>query len=136
MSINETNLRALKDNDPSKQIESANVWPNYMSTSTTASSSGSRYIQLAQATGGVVESICTPNWAESLKKLSSTTFGPKRIFPLSDLPADPAQIVVKVDGQQVTTGWTYDAATNSVVFEEGAAPPAGAFIEVIYPLGC
>jgi hypothetical protein len=135
VSFYETYFRALKDNDPSKLSISAIAGPPDLSTCTTASSSGNRYIQLAQATGGVVESICTPNWAESLKKLSSTTFGPKRIFPLSNLPADPAQIVVKVDGQQVT-GWAYNAATNSIVFEEGMAPPPGAYIEVIYPLGC
>jgi hypothetical protein len=136
LSFYETYLRALKDNEPSKLSVSAIVGPLDLSTCATSSSSGSRYIQLAQATGGVVESICTPNWAESLKKLSSTTFGPKRIFPLSDEPADPAQIVVKVDGQQVTSGWSYDAATNSIVFEEGAAPLPGAYIELIYPLGC
>ncbi len=136
VSFYETYFRALKDNDPSKLSISAIAGPQDLSTCSTASSSGNRYIQLARATGGVVESICTPNWAESLKKLSSTTFGPKRVFPLSDEPADVAQIVVKVDGQRVTTGWTYDAATNSIVFDEGAAPPAGAYIEVTYPLGC
>jgi hypothetical protein len=135
VSFYETYFRALKDNDPSKLSVSAIAGPQDLSTCSTASSSGTRYIQLARATGGVVESICTPNWAESLKKLSSTTFGPKRVFPLTNLPADPAQIVVKVDGQPVS-GWSYDAATNSIVFADGMAPPAGAYIEVIYPLGC
>jgi hypothetical protein len=136
VSFYETYLRALKDNDPSKLSVSAIAGPADLATCSTASSSGTRYIQLAQATGGVVESICTPNWAESLKKLSSTTFGPKRIFPLTDEPADTTQIAVKVDGHPVTSGWTYDAATNSIVFQEGAAPLPGAYIEVIYPLGC
>jgi hypothetical protein len=136
VSFYETYFRALKDNEPSKLSISAIAGPQDLSTCSTASSSGTRYIQLARATGGVVESICTPNWAESLKKLSSTTFGPKRIFPLTHLPADPSQIAVKVDGQPVTAGWTYDAATNSIVFEEGKAPPPGAYIEVTYPLGC
>ena len=135
VSFYETYFRALKDNDPSKLSVSAITGPQDLSTCSTASSSGSRYIQLARATGGVVESICTPNWAESLKKLSTTTFGPKRVFPLTNQPSDAAQIVVKVDGQQVA-GWTYDAATNAIVFGEGMAPPAGAYIEVTYPLGC
>jgi hypothetical protein len=107
-----------------------------LSTCSTASSSGSRYIQLAQATGGVVESICTPNWSQSLKKLSDTTFGPKRNFPLSDQPADAAQISVRVNSADVTTGWHYDASTNAVIFDVGSAPPPGAFIEITYPLGC
>jgi hypothetical protein len=136
VSFYETYFRSLKDNEPGKLSISAIVGPLDLSTCPTASSSGGRYIQLAQATAGVVESICTPNWAESLKKLSDTTFGPKRSFPLSEVPADPAQISVHVDGVAVTSGWQYVAATNAVLFEVGAAPPPGAYIEITYPLGC
>ncbi|MDY7225269.1 choice-of-anchor D domain-containing protein [Hyalangium rubrum] len=136
VSFYETYFRALKDNDPSKLSISAIAGPEDLATCSTASSAGTRYIELARATGGVVESICTPNWAESLEKLSSTTFGPKRSFPLSEVPADTTQIVVTVDGVQVTQGWTYDASTNSILFDVGAAPPPGAYIEVTYPLGC
>ncbi|WP_044193493.1 choice-of-anchor D domain-containing protein [Hyalangium minutum] len=132
----ETYFKALKSNDPGKLSVSAIAGPVDLSSCSTASSSGTRYIQLANATGGVVESICTPNWAESLKKLSDTAFGPKRSFPLSDVPADTSQIVVSVNGVQITSGWVYDGASNSIVFDQGAAPPPGAYIEVTYPLGC
>ena len=132
----ETYFKTLKNNDPGKLSISAIAGPADLASCSTASSSGTRYIQLAQATGGVVESICTPNWAESLKKLSDTTFGPKRAFPLTDVPADPAQISVRVNGTEVTTGWHYEAATNSILFDMGAAPPPGSLIEVTYPLGC
>jgi hypothetical protein len=136
VSFYETYFKSLKDNDPGKLSVSAIVGPRDLSTCSTASSSGTRYIQLAEATGGVVESICTPNWAESLKKLSDTTFGPKRRFPLSEVPVDPAQISVSVNGAAVTAGWHYDAVTNSILFDVGAAPPPGAYIDVTYPLGC
>ncbi|WP_263452041.1 choice-of-anchor D domain-containing protein [Hyalangium gracile] len=136
VSFYETYFKSLKDNDSSKLSVSAIVGPRDLSSCATASSSGSRYIQLAEATGGVVESICTPNWASSLKKLSDSTFGPKRSFPLSDVPADPAAITVRVNGVEVASQWRYDAATNSVLFDMGAAPPPGAFVEVNYPLGC
>ncbi len=132
----ETYFRSLKDNDPSKLSISAIVGPRDLSTCPTASSSGLRYIQLAEDTGGVVESICTPNWSGSLKNLSDTAFGPKRNFPLSEVPADSSRITVRVNGADVTSGWHYDAATNSIIFDVGAAPPAGAYIEVTYPLGC
>jgi len=132
----ETYFKSLKNNDSGKLSISAIAGPPDLSTCSTASSSGTRYIQLAQSTGGVVESICTPNWAESLKKLSDTTFGPKRTFPLSDVPADPAQISVRVNGADVTTGWHYEPSTHSIVFDLGAAPPPGSYIEVTYPLGC
>lgn len=132
----ETFLRAVKGNDPSLLTVSAIVGPMALSTCPTASSAGSRYIQLAQNTGGVVESICTGNWAASLQNLSNNAFGPKRHFPLSETPSDPTGIVVKVNGSPVTTGWTYDGATNTIVFEPNAVPAAGARVEVTYPLGC
>ncbi|WP_164017315.1 choice-of-anchor D domain-containing protein [Pyxidicoccus trucidator] len=132
----ETYFRALKGNDPSKLSINAIVGPLDLGTCPTSSSSGSRYIQLAQATGGTVESICTPNWAASLEKLSNSAFGPNRRFRLTEEPADPSRIVVVVDGVQVTSGWEYDAGTNSILFERTAAPAPGAMVEVTYPLGC
>jgi len=132
----ETFLRALKGNDPTLLVVSAIVGPADLSTCPTASSSGSRYIALAQRTGGVVESICTNDWAGALGNISGGVFSPRRRFPLSQVPADPSQIAVEVDGTPVTGGWTYDAATRSVVFAAGAAPGFDSTIDVTYPLGC
>jgi hypothetical protein len=132
----ETFFRALKDNDSSMLSISAIVGPANLNACPTASSSGNRYIALAAATGGIVESICTPDWASSLKKLSETTFGARRRFPLSQVPEDPAQLQVVVDGAPQPTGWTYEAAENAVVFDATSAPPAGSFVEITYPLGC
>ncbi|HYI01658.1 choice-of-anchor D domain-containing protein [Hyalangium sp.] len=136
VSFYETYFKSLKDNDAAKLSISAIAGPQDLASCSTASSSGTRYIQLANATGGVVESICTPNWAESLKKLSDSAFGPKRHFPLSDEPADPAQITVRINGVDVTTGWHYEPSNSTIVFDLGAAPPPGSYIEVTYPLGC
>ncbi|MGQ0507720.1 MAG: choice-of-anchor D domain-containing protein [Myxococcaceae bacterium] len=132
----ETFFRSLKGNEPSLLSLSAIVGPENLATCPTASSTGSRYLQLARATGGVTENICTPNWAESLKNISNNTFGPKRRFPLTQRPADPAQIVVVRDGQVVSSGYTYDATNNAVVFDESAPLSLGAEIDITYPLGC
>ncbi|XXF75873.1 choice-of-anchor D domain-containing protein [Myxococcaceae bacterium GXIMD 01537] len=133
-----THFLALKGNDASKLSISAIVGPSNLATCPTASSAGNRYIQLAQATGGVVESICTPNWADALRNLSSSAFGPNRTFKLSEKPDPPdgSKIVVRVDGVLVTVGWHYDPATNAVIFDQGAAPPPGSVVEITYPLGC
>jgi len=136
VSFYETYFLALKGNDKSKLSVNAIVGPMDLSTCPTSSSSGSRYMQLASATGGVVESICTPNWASSLEKLSNSAFGPNRNFPLSEVPADATRITVQVDGAPVTAGWRYDARTNTVVFEREAAPAPGSLVEITYPLGC
>ncbi|HSP77466.1 MAG TPA: choice-of-anchor D domain-containing protein [Myxococcaceae bacterium] len=132
----ETFLLGLKGQDRAKVIFSAIVGPKDLSTCPKASSSGGRYIQLAEATGGVVESICTPNWASSLERLSESAFGPNRSFPLSEEPEDASRIVVRVDGVPVTSGWSYDPVNNSILFEVSATPPPGAIIEVTYPVGC
>jgi hypothetical protein len=136
VSFYETYFLALKGNDKTKLSINAIVGPMDLSTCPTSSSSGSRYIQLAQSTGGAVESICTPNWAASLEKLSNSAFGPNRRFTLTEQPADPSRIVVEVDGVQVGAGWQYEADSNSILFDRNAAPAPGAMIEVTYPLGC
>ncbi|MFB1484334.1 choice-of-anchor D domain-containing protein [Corallococcus sp. RDP092CA] len=132
----ETYLLALKGNDPSKVSFNAVVGPEDLTTCNTASSSGTRYMELAHKLNGVVESICTPNWAASLEKLSESAFGPNRAFLLTEVPADPGAVVVRVDGLPVTEGWNYDARANSVIFDRLRAPAPGAVVEITYPLGC
>lgn len=132
----ETFFKGLKNNDPNMFTFSAIVGPTNLATCPTASSSGTRYLAIAQATGGAVENICTPDWSNSLKKLSDETFGLKSSFALTKQPVDPAQISVVVNGVPYTSGWTYDAARNSVDFAQGFVPPSGALVEITYPLGC
>jgi hypothetical protein len=135
VSFYEDFLLGLKGGDRSKFSVSAIVGPNDLSTCSTANSSGSRYIQLAEATGGIVESICTPDWAASLRKLSKSAFAPNRAFPLTGTPSDTSRIRVRVDGGAVPSGWTFDAPTRAVLFETSAAPPPAAAVEVVYPTG-
>jgi hypothetical protein len=132
----ETFFRTVKGSDPSMVTVSAIVGPEDLASCPTASSSGSRYMAIARATGGVIENICTNNWAGSLQKLSTNAFGPNRRFELSEKPADASRIVVEVEGARVTNGWTYDAATQSVLFEDGQAPQSGTTLSITYPLGC
>jgi hypothetical protein len=102
-----------------------------------------RYATVTAATGGVREEICTADWAQSLGRLSLTTFGQSGRFFLRgtpDLSARPLE--VRVDGQVVAAGtppmrvWTYDVLGNAVVFEELYRPPAGARVEVTYQPTC
>ncbi|MFY0568324.1 choice-of-anchor D domain-containing protein [Archangium lansingense] len=136
VSFYETFLLGLKGGDRSKVSFSAVVGPEDLNSCRSASSSGSRYIQLARATDGVVENICTPNWAASLERISKSAFTPTRVFPLSETPSDTSHILVRVDGVEMTTGWTYSPATNSIVFEPGSVPAVGATVTVTYREGC
>jgi hypothetical protein len=136
VSAYETFLLGLKGGDRTQVSFSAIVGPSDLSLCPRASSSGNRYIQVAQDTGGVVENICTPDWADSLDRISENAFGANRSFPLEERPSDSTRIVVRVDGSEVTSGWTYDAATNTVLFNPGAAPLPGATVEITYPVSC
>jgi len=132
----ETFFRGVKGHDESLLSVLAIVGPRNLSTCPTASSSGTRYLALAEATGGATESICTTNWAASLEALSVNAFGPRRRFPLTARPSPASGLVVKVNGVEVSGGYSYDADGNAVLFGAGSVPDPGSVIEVTYPLGC
>lgn len=136
VSFYETFLKALKGGDLSRVLFSAVVTTEETGRCSGGSSAGSRYMQLARDTGGVVESICTPDWARSLERLSESTFGLNRSFKLGEPLEDPARLSVRVDGVEVKTGWTYDAGTHSVLFAPEAVPAPGAIVEITYPVAC
>jgi hypothetical protein len=104
---------------------------------------GSRYIDVANRTGGIFESICTSNWAQALQNLGIDAFAAIREFPLSR-PADEGTISVTVNGVPVPKagcegcpdGWTYYDDTNSVFFGDNVVPEKGDRIEVHYTAAC
>ena len=132
----ESFFKGLKGGDPTLLSISAIVGTSPLSACPTASSVGSRYVALAQATGGIVQPICTQDWAGALSLLSTTAFAPRRIFPLTGTPGPGVGIQVEVAGVAVTTGWHYDGLLRAIVFDAGAEPPPGALVKVTYPLGC
>lgn len=105
---------AAKGGDQSKVTASAIVGPANLGACPTASASGSRYAYVANQLGGVVQSICAPDWSQVLSSIASSVFQGRARFNLSRTPV-ASSIVVTVDGV-VATGWTYDAASNDVVF--------------------
>jgi hypothetical protein len=97
-----------------------------------------RYWEIAQTMGGVAASICDENWSNTLNALGASTFGLRTEFFLSR-PADPATIVVRVDGKQIPSGaatWQFNASSNSIRFASDAAPLAGVTLVVTYKAIC
>ena len=96
---------------------------------------GSRYTDVATATGGKWYSICTADWAQVAKDMSLDAFQGRVQFPLTRI-ADPATVVVTLNGapQTLNTDYTFDQPTNSVIFV--AAPPPAATIVVDYNAKC
>ncbi|RYZ39256.1 MAG: choice-of-anchor D domain-containing protein [Myxococcaceae bacterium] len=99
----------------------------------TAGGGGTRYADAAAQTGGEVLNVCAPDYAPLLKQVASKAFSAQERFPLSEEP-DAGTVVVSVNGTATTTGWTYDAATNSVVFT--TVPPPGAKVTITYRRAC
>ncbi len=103
---------------------------------------GSRYIAAALRTGGVFQSICISDWSRALEDLSSSAFGFKSRFFLSNQPV-VSSVRVTVDGVVVeaasamgTINWAYEFSTNSINFTPFATPEPGAEITVEYVVEC
>jgi len=103
---------------------------------------GLRYIDVADRTGGIFESICTSDWSSSLQNLGLSVFGYKSRFFLGNQPV-AGTVEVLVDGVPVDPTapsgqirWVYDATTNSVNFAPLAIPEPGSQIVVRYRPEC
>jgi len=96
---------------------------------------GTRYIDAAHLTGGLVGDICLSRWDSMLQNLGLNATGIRTQFQLS-AAAKPETLEVEVDGEKVdpgeTDGWTYDEPTWMLQFHGAAVPPRGSEISVTY----
>ena len=91
---------------------------------------GTQYIQAANRSGGIVQSLCDTNWSQSLANLGRDITAQTSQITLPSRP-DPATIKVYVDGLRIST-WTYISGTNTVKFNPDHVPPEGALMTVRY----
>lgn len=91
---------------------------------------GSRYIDHTNALNGVVADIHRPFY-DTLRDFGGSIMNLLDSFPLSSAPIDN-QIRITLDGQELTTGWTYDAANRVVRFDQNAVPNAGSIVIAYY----
>jgi len=92
---------------------------------------GTGYVDVANATGGVLGSICESDWSTVLTNLAWITVNLADTFELSYAPI-PSTIDVYVNGVQMFSGWTYDAGQNAVVFDPAFIPADGDSIVIDY----
>ena len=91
---------------------------------------GTGYAEAAAWAGGVVDSVCDPDWVSVFEDLGSLAADePTDTFELEAPPEDDS-VVVLVDGVEVSEGWTYDPDLQAVVFDE--LPEGGSIIEIRY----
>ena len=98
---------------------------------------GSRYIQIASQTGGLVGDICQNDWSEMLGTLGLTATGIRSTFQTT-YKAKTETIEVIVNGEVVApdefTGWTYDEDSWFLTFAEPAIPDRDAEISMSYTI--
>lgn len=89
-------------------------------------------------TGGAIYDICTVVDATSATTFWTDfateilTFESNGIFELNPEAASATDFTVTVNGQAQNVGWTFDNATNSIVFYGNHIPPSNAVIVVTY----
>lgn len=98
---------------------------------------GDAYIEVARRTGGLFRSICSADFGQLAQDLALNSFAARTQYFLTRA-ADPATLTVEVNGTRLTLGQqvNYDAASNSIVFTSGNAPPQGAQIKAEYDTVC
>ena len=122
--------------DKSWVVQFLGVTPTDPSCKTTAwgySEAGTRYIDLANASGGAAESICDNDFGRALTNVNKRLTELLVEFPLDRKPLVET-IVVTVNGKIITKseidGWTYFEANNSIRFHGNAVPGPDSTINV------
>lgn len=104
---------------------------------------GSRYVDVAEQTGGVLGSICSDDFGDIVTELSLASSRLTDTFYMSHLP-DPKTLVVSVDGEDIDCEeeiWHYElgeqngAEVGLIIFERSAMPPPQSRISVAYDYG-
>lgn len=95
---------------------------------------GQRYMTMANATKGILASICA-NYATSLLAIQQRILELSTAFHLDRAPI-VSSIRVLVNGgniiQDAVNGWTYDSVSNSIIFHGTALPQQGSSINIYF----
>ncbi|PKN58844.1 MAG: hypothetical protein CVU56_03595 [Deltaproteobacteria bacterium HGW-Deltaproteobacteria-14] len=98
---------------------------------------GYRYIQATEAFGGHIANICGDDFGQEFLAVGERTFGlTDRFYPSA--PVAPGTLIVSVNGQPCTDGWTQNGATGAVVFEAGSScfPQFNDQVDLEYDILC
>ena len=100
-----------------------------------AADAGKRYLNAAELSEGLTESICAEDYSAVLERVGLEVAGWQSVFALSTLAA-PGTLTVHVDGVEIpereVDGWIYSVGDNAVKFSGRAVPRPGMWVEVDY----
>jgi hypothetical protein len=107
---------------------------NQLSTDGFARKIGNRYIEIANATGGVKGSLCG-DFGNTLSLISDSILELSSSFQIGREPVISSLHII-VDGADVpndaVNGWTYDASTMTVTFHGSSIPGASSNIQILF----
>ncbi len=100
---------------------------------------GYKYLPLSQASGGVMENICTADLGVAVGSIRSRVIQYVTDIRLDRVP-DLSTVRVKVNGQAVpkssVNGWSYVSEFNLIRFHGSAIPKADALVQIDFdPIG-
>lgn len=123
--------------DPSKIQVASIVGPSGGCSGPLGSASdGEDYRLVASAFNGINVDICNDDFSAALQEISDAVTALATAFPLTHLPI-PGTLQVIVDGVGIpggTSTWSYNAASNEILFEAGAVPAECSDLEIRYAL--
>lgn len=105
---------------------------------------GTRYIDVAEAFGGVVGTICADSYEDELAEMGRSVSGQRRSFLLHQAPVvGSIEVYLCTEetcdeevGAAVTEdeseGWSFDPDTNILTFHGSSVPPRGWYLLVRY----
>ncbi len=97
-------------------------------------SPGLRYKELADASGGRSENICTADLSLAVDNIKARIIEIVTEYSLGPRKAREASILVYVNGvllpNDETNGWTYNSSRNSITFHGSGVPAPGSLIHV------
>lgn len=102
--------------------------PGGCTSATNSAEPGTGYYEAVAYTDGVYLSICS-DWGTNVEALAEASIN-QDSFPLSHSPVQDT-IVVTINGTVRSSGWSYDAADNAVVFTSGV-PEEGDVVNIAY----
>ncbi|MBK6686852.1 MAG: hypothetical protein IPG45_20465 [Deltaproteobacteria bacterium] len=97
---------------------------------------GTRYAELANRTGGVVQDICSPDWSAAFEVLPQLS--PTLQYSLSTRwEVAPSSLIVASGVQRLSSSdYVFDPAKQSLMFDPAHRPPVGSWISASYQATC
>ena len=97
------------------------------------------YQDLVTASNGVSKSICASDFSTTIASIKDRLVDVATSYSLGNADVDTSSLTVMINGKNVlsdlSNGWTFDKASNSIHFHGSAMPAANANVAVHFSLG-